>query len=135
MHLSPTQWFGVVSKPEDWGLEEGLFQQVESLLGLSGQGHFVGLQLEGVTLEMVVQRSFQVSEMHNEASEVSDHLHEPLDGCIGVRFREGDDSFYMFLARLVMRCVRYVISSQNRLHLEGLSFKCSAQNLSNMILM
>ena len=60
----------------------------------------MGLQLGGVTLEMVVQRSCQVSEMHNEASEVSHHLHEQPDGCIGVGFREVNDSFYMFLARL-----------------------------------
>ena len=82
------KWYGVVSKLEDWGLEEGL-------LGLLGQGHFVGLQLGGVTLRMVVQRSCHMSKMCNEASEVSHHPHELPDGHIGVGFREVNDSFYV----------------------------------------
>ena len=41
-----------------------------------------------------------MSKMCNEASEVSHHPHKPLDGCIGVRFREVNDSFHMFLTGL-----------------------------------
>ena len=49
---------------------------------------------------MVIQGSCEVSEVHNEAPEMPHHPNELLDGGIGIRLQEFNNSLHMFLTRL-----------------------------------